>query len=86
LVSIGGIHNLDAYASAMSYLQGLTVVLNVAVEQMGADAMRLRVAVRGDANTLRRAVELKRRVAALVVDSSPQSVPGEESLRLRYLQ
>jgi hypothetical protein len=84
-VSIAGIRNIDAYAGAMSYLQSLTVVLGVTVEQMGADTMRLRVTVRGDANTLRRAMELKRRAAALVVDTAATNAPGDESLKFRYL-
>ncbi len=85
MVSVSGVQNLEAYAGAMSYLQGLTVVQGVAVEQMSADTMKLRVAVRGDINTLRRAVELKRRMAALVIDAS-SAATGDGSLNFRYLQ
>jgi len=85
-VQIVGIHNLDAYAGALNYLQGLTIVLNVAVEQLSGDALHLRVAVRGNSATLRHAVELKRRLAALVVDTASVAAPGDDSLRLRYLQ
>ncbi|HYM36173.1 MAG TPA: DUF2066 domain-containing protein [Steroidobacteraceae bacterium] len=85
LVQIVGIHNLDAYAGAINYLQGFTVVTNVAVEQINGDVMRVRVAVRGNNATLRHAIELKRRVAALVVDSTA-SATDDNLLRLRYLQ
>jgi hypothetical protein len=85
-VNVLGVQSVDAYASTMSFLQGLTVVLGVAVEQMNADSMRLRVAVRGDAATLLRAVELKRRVGALVVDTSATAAPGDDALKFRYLQ
>jgi len=86
LVQILGIRNLDAYAGAMNYLQGLTVVLGVAVEQLSGEAMQLRVAVRGNSATLRHALELKRRLAALVVDANTAIEPGDDVLRLRYLQ
>ncbi len=91
-VSISGIHTFDAYAGAMSYLQGLTVVLGISVDQLSADTLRLRVAVRGDAGTLRHAAELKRRGAALVVDSTVAlgsavgAASGDNSLKFRSLQ
>ena len=48
--------------------------------------MQLRVAVRGNSATLRHALELKRRLAALVVDANTAIEPGDDVLRLRYLQ
>lgn len=84
-VVVSGVQTLDAYASTMTYLQGLTVVLGVSVEQLGADSLRLKVAVRGDASTLRRAVDLKRRAAALGPDANA-GPPGDTAVRFRYLQ
>ena len=85
-VQIAGVRDLDAYASAMNYLQALTVVLGISVDQVSGDTLRLRVAVRGDASTLRHAVELKRRAAAIGVDSAAASTPNDDSLKLRYVQ
>jgi len=57
-LEIAGIRNLDDYASTLNYLEGMTLVRSVALEQMTGDTMRLQLAVRGDASTLRRALAL----------------------------
>ena len=41
-----------------NYLEGMTLVRGVALEQVAGDKMRFRLAVRGDAATLRRAIAL----------------------------
>jgi len=82
LVEISGISNLAAYAAAVNYLEGMTLVRGVALEQMSGDTMRLRLAVRGDAATLRRAMTLDKR---LVLKNPPEpGAPRPSSLQFRY--
>jgi hypothetical protein len=66
-LDISGIPNLDAYASTLNYLEGMTLVRTVSVEQVSGDHMRFRLSVRGDADTLRRAIGLEDR---LVLDAT----------------
>jgi hypothetical protein len=63
-VRVQGIRDLDAYARALNYLEGVTLVVagGVAVEQVGSDELDLRLTVRGDANALRRTIGLGRRL------------------------
>jgi hypothetical protein len=61
-IEVSGISNLDAYASTLNYLEGLTLVRAVAVEQASGDRMRFKLSVRGDAETLRRAIGLEDRL------------------------
>ena len=63
-VEVAGLGSLDAYAQTLNYLEGLTLVRNVAVEEVAGDTMRFRLTVRGDAVTLRRAIALGDRLAA----------------------
>ena len=82
LVEISGINNLAAYAAAVNYVEGMTLVRGVALEQMSGDTMRLRLAVRGDAATLRRAMTLDKR---LVLQNPPEpGAPRPSSLQFRY--
>jgi uncharacterized protein len=62
-VEVSGISNLDAYAATLNYLEGMTLVRAIAVEQASGDRMRFRLSVRGDAETLRRAISLEDRLA-----------------------
>jgi hypothetical protein len=74
VVEVGGISNLDAYAATPNYLEGMTLVRGVALEQVNGEKMRFRLAVRGDAATLRRAIALDRRLVPLdVPDGSPDA-------------
>jgi hypothetical protein len=66
-LEISGITNLDAYASTLNYLESMTLVRAVSLEQVSGDQMRFRLAVRGDADTLRRAIALEDR---LVLDAA----------------
>lgn len=63
-VEVSGLGTLDAYAQTLNYLEGLTLVRNVAVEEVAGDTMRFRLTVRGDAVTLRRAIALDSRLAS----------------------
>lgn len=62
IVDVAGISDLNAYAATLNYLEGMTLVRGVALEQVAGGNMRFRLAVRGDAATLRRAIALDRRL------------------------
>ena len=72
-VEIGGIRNLDDYAVALSYLEGITLVRNVSLEQISGDTMRFQLAVRGDAETLRRALALDKKLVPLDQESGAEA-------------
>lgn len=78
-IEIAGIRNLDDYAATLNYLEGMTLVRSVSLEQVVGDTMRLQLAVRGDATTLRRALALDNR---LVPSAAAEGVPAER-LQLR---
>ena len=61
-VEVSGITDLDAYASTLNYLEGMTLVRSVAVQQVMGDTMEFELAVRGDAATLQRAIALDPRL------------------------
>lgn len=81
VVEISGIRDLDAYASTLNYLESMTLVRAVALEQVSGDTMRFKLAVRGDAATLRRAIALDSR---LVSQDDMSASPGAERLSFRY--
>jgi uncharacterized protein len=81
IVEVGGISNLDAYAATLNYLEGMTLVRGVALEQVTGEKMRFRLAVRGDAATLRRAIALDRRLVP--VDAADGSAASDR-LAFRY--
>jgi hypothetical protein len=62
IVEVAGIADLNAYAATLNYLEGMTLVRGVALEQVAGEKMRFRLAVRGDAATLRRAIALDHRL------------------------
>lgn len=81
-VEISGIGNLNSYASILNYLEGMTLVRGVALEQVTGDTMRFRLAVRGDAGTLRRALALDGRLAPLAQSAEDAAAAGR--LQFRY--
>jgi uncharacterized protein len=70
-LEVAGISDLKAYAATLNYLEGLTLVKAVALEQVAGDTMRFRVAVRGDRERLRRAISLDTRLAPMESTASP---------------
>jgi hypothetical protein len=80
VVEVSGISDLDAYASTLNYLEGMTLVRSVALEQVAGDTMRFRLAVRGDAATLRRAIALDSRL----VSQDDVAAPAGGRLTFRY--
>lgn len=81
LVDVAGISTLGAYATTLNYLEGLTLVRGVAVEQVQGDTLKFRLAVRGDSNTLRRALALDGR---LVPTDAADPAQPTDALRFRY--
>lgn len=73
VVEVLGIQNLDDYATTMNYLEGMTVVRSVAVEQVSGETMRFLLAVRGDAASLRRALALDNKLVPTGVESEAAS-------------
>jgi hypothetical protein len=80
VVEVSGIRDLDAYASTLNYLEGMTLVRAVALEQVAGDTMRFKLAVRGDAATLRRAIALDSRL----ISQDGGAAPAGERLSFRY--
>jgi len=76
-VRVAGIANLEAYARTLNYLEGLTLVRAVAVEQLQSDVLDMRVSVRGDAPVLRKTIAMDRR---FVMDR--ESADGALTFRL----
>jgi len=72
-MQVSGIRDLDAYARTLSYLEGLTIVRAVNVQQLQGDRLDVVLAVRGDANALRRTIGLGKRLAARTA-AAPTSV------------
>jgi uncharacterized protein len=81
VVEVSGIRDLDAYASTLNYLESMTLVRAVAVEQVSGDIMRFKLAVRGDATTLRRAIALDSR---LISQDDLGGAPEANRLSFRY--
>jgi hypothetical protein len=79
VVEISGVQTLKAYAEMLNSLESLTVVRTVAVERVAGDTVRFRLAVRGDSQTLRRALALNRRLA-----SDTAAGTADDHLSFRY--
>lgn len=62
VVEVAGIANLNDYAGTLNYLEAMTLVRGVALENVSGDTMRFKLAVRGDVATLRRALALDNRL------------------------
>lgn len=82
-MEVSGIADLDAYAATLNYLEGMTLVRGVALEQVSGDTMRFRLAVRGDAATLQRAIALDDRLVPLESSTDATSGAGDR-LAFRY--
>lgn len=80
VLEVSGIGDLDAYASTLNYLEGMTLVRAVSLEQVSGDTMRFKLVVRGDAATLRRAIALDSRL----VSQDDGTAAGGERLTFRY--
>jgi hypothetical protein len=82
-VDVSGITDLNAYARTLNYLEQMTLVRAVGVEQVVGDTLRLKLGVRGDVQTLRRALALDNRLVPAHADTDPAAAAGDR-LALRY--
>jgi uncharacterized protein len=83
IVDVAGITNLDAYASTLNYLEGMTLVRSVAVRSVAGDTMQFKLAVRGDANTLQRAIALDSRLTPMQ-GGTADPAGSDQRLAFRY--
>jgi len=79
VVEVSGIANLNAYAGTLNYLEGMTLVRGVSVENLMGETLRFRLSVRGDVATLRRALALDNKLVPLA-----QAEGATDRLQLRY--
>jgi hypothetical protein len=78
-VEVQGIDNLADYAVTLNYLEGMTLVRSVALEQVSGSTVRFQLGVRGDATTLRRALALENKLQPVAADAAV----GNDRLQLR---
>lgn len=64
VMEVSGIEDLNAYATILNYLGGLSVVRGVDIESLQRDVVRFRLDLRGNAEALRRAIELDQHLLA----------------------
>lgn len=80
-IVVGGITDLRAYASVTDYLESLTLIRSLAVDQLSGDSVVYRARVQGDADRLARAIGLGRRLEPL---DQPGDPPAGAALSFRY--
>jgi uncharacterized protein len=61
-IEVTGVGDLREYASVQTYLESLTFISHVSVESLTADTVRFRLATRGGADSLQRALSLNGRL------------------------
>lgn len=71
LISVSGIAGLAAYAQVTSYLESLTLIRALSVDELAGDTVLYRAQVRGDAARLARAIELGARLASTQDGADP---------------
>jgi len=81
-LTVSGIGNLSDYATTLNYLENMTVVRSVALEQVAGDTLHFRLAVRGDAAQLKRALALDNKLVPSTSSGDP--VSATERLQFRY--
>lgn len=58
IITVSGIHDLGSYARVTSYLESLTLIRALGVDELSGDTVIYRAQVRGDAARLARAIDL----------------------------
>jgi hypothetical protein len=81
LVDVSGITELKAYAYTLNYLEALTLVRSVVVDQVAGDTVRFRLTLRGDPETLRRAIALDR---TLTSTTSAEGIAAASAAHLSF--
>lgn len=80
-LEVSGIGNLNDYATTLNYLENMTVVRSVALEQVSGDTLHFKLAVRGDASHLKRALALDNKLVPQMSTADPGAT---ERLQFRY--
>ena len=62
MISVSGVDSLRAYAQVTDYLESLTLIRTLAVEELSGDIVVYRAEVRGEASRLARAIDLGNRL------------------------
>jgi hypothetical protein len=70
-ISVSGVGDLGAYARVTSYLEALTLIRALSVDELSGDTVVYRAQVRGDASHLARAIDLGGRLASTQGDADP---------------
>lgn len=71
-VRVAGAGDVQAYAGLLEYLESLSLVRGIAVEEMTAEVVTLRLAVRGDLELLRRIAALDGRLQPTTPSPAPE--------------
>lgn len=82
-LEVSGINNLSAYATTLNYLENMTVVRSVALEEVSRDTLHFRLTVRGDAAHLKRALALDNKLVPLPSQPSNEATTAGR-LQFRY--
>jgi hypothetical protein len=77
-VRVGGVTDLQAYAGLLEYLQSLSLVRAVAVEELAGETVRLKLSLRGDVELLRRIAALDTHLQAGVRAAEPPGAEGTD--------
>lgn len=81
-ITVRGIPDLAAYARVTDYLESLSLISGLAVEQLAGDTVVYRAQVRGDVPRLARAIELGNRLQPEAPGADP-ALTGALSFRYR---
>lgn len=87
LMQVSGVDNLEAYARATGYLNGLLMVRNVSITALQGDVLSVRLELRGNQESLRRALAVDQRLIEVVPisDASGMAPDGAANmLTYRY--
>ncbi len=76
-IRVGGIENVGAYAGLVDYLQSLSLVRAVSVEEVSGNVVSLDVTLRGDLELLRRVAALDGHLVAAAA-SATEGSPGPD--------
>lgn len=77
-VRVGGVADLQAYAGLLEYLQSLSLVRAVSVDELTGATVRLQLSLRGDVELLRRIAALDTHLRAGVRAAEPPGAEGTD--------
>ncbi|MGH8494556.1 MAG: DUF2066 domain-containing protein [Gammaproteobacteria bacterium] len=83
-IDVSGIDGLRAYGAVSQFLESLTLVQSVGVEEVADDRVVFRVALRGEAETLDRAISLGHILEPVGADNPDQQTRAGADLNYRF--